>query len=130
MERNSFSDYRAFAYDGLSLEEAEEIYCAMYQNLDFSDEDIKEIWEEMIGRALRYSAVRSGWLRKTRDEKIRDDDERTNLHNQFINSVDQLIFLQTKEGKDVSWGRALGSSRKRIGDLACYIALFQGLNGR
>ena len=100
---NSYLEYLAENRNTLPLEEADEIFRALAAGVD---------------RAGREAA----------------DAGRTAMHDRFIMAVRVLARMQEKMGKDVSWLERLEGPeelrRKRIGDFACWVMLFYGLNAR
>ena len=76
----------------------------------------------------------SNWMRvrlpSTALLQNKRDKERTFKHDSIINRVNILARYLEKMGNDISWRAELGDSTKRIGDFACYIALFYGLEAR
>lgn len=62
-----------------------------------------------------------------RDEK---DRQRTACHDAYISNLNIFGRYFNELGLDNSWRQQIGDDRKRIGDFACYIALFNGLGAR
>lgn len=114
--------------DILTYLEAKEIYEIMRDNLDKSDEDIYELFKDMINRAVRYANIRAGWNLLSRKEKGEKDPSRTSAHDAFIVSLNIIARTQGDIGKE--WREKLTDNRKRIGDFACFIALFEGIEAR
>lgn len=117
----------------LTMDEARQIYDGMINGLndalDEKDQDIIELYEQFFRRAFRYTGIRAGWNRLLTFEERREQDElRTQAHDAFISSVEILIHIGGDEGK--KWEAILGGNRKRIGDLAGYITLFESLESR
>ena len=113
----------------LTLTEATEIYNGMLAAMDENDQDIVELYEQFFRRAFRYTGIRAGWNRLlTFEERREQDDQRTQAHDAFISSVEILIHIAGDKGKQ--WEAILGGDRKRIGDLAGYITLFESLDSR
>lgn len=125
-----YVDYLKKANDTLTLEEADDILSQIQNSIDSSDEDAAELYNDFLEGAFSYASVRSGWLLLSKDEKMEQDKGRTLKHDSVINRVNILARYLEKTGKDVSWREKLGDSRKRIGDFACYAALFYGLSAR
>lgn len=125
-----YEDYLKKANDILTLEEADDILSQIQNSIDSSDEDAAELYNDFLEGAFSYASVRSGWLLLSKDEKMEQDKGRTLKHDSVINRVNILARYLEKTGKDVSWREKLGDSRKRIGDFACYAALFYGLSAR
>ncbi len=116
--------------NSISVEEAEEIYEKMLEEIDFNDSDVKELWDDLIKNAIEYVSIRSQWLTFAREERMEKDPARTAVHNSLISSFNVLSRYLEKIGKDVSWRTRVGEDRKRIGDFACYIVFIYGLNAR
>ena len=126
----SYQNYLKRANDTLSIETANDIFEKIRNSISYTDEDAKELYEDFLDGAFKYASIRSLWLTMSKDEKMERDKERTFKHDSIINRVNILARYLEKMGNDVSWRVELGDSRKRIGDFACYIALFYGLEAR
>ena len=126
----SYQNYLKRANDTLSIETASDIFEKIRNSISYTDEDAKELYEDFLDGAFKYASIRSLWLTMSKDEKMERDKERTFKHDSIINRVNILARYLEKMGNDVSWRVELGDSRKRIGDFACYIALFYGLEAR
>ncbi len=114
--------------DVLTYQEALEIYHTIQSQTDTSDPDIADLYQNLYQRAARYANFRAIWLTCTREERMDTDSNRTSAHDAFITAVDVISRLQKEEGK--AWRARLGDDRKRVGDFACYLALFRGLEAR
>ncbi len=112
----------------LTYQEAGKVYAAINEALDRKDPDAVSLYNDMIMYAVRYSNVRAGWNLLTRAEKMETDSRRTSAHDAFIMSLNIVARMQKEEGK--KWKECLTDNRKRVGDFACYVALFQGLEAR
>lgn len=112
----------------LTYEEARKIYQMIDESLDRQDEDIVFLYHDMIRRAIHYAQIRSEWNQITREERIKKDSARSAVHDGFIASVNIIARAEGTAGEQ--WKAILSDDRKRIGDLACYIALFKGLKAR
>lgn len=100
----------------------------LYDNLNRMDEDIVELYQDMISRTVRYANIRAGWNILTREQKLEQDASRTSAHDAFIMPVN--IIARTQGDTGAAWRQRLSDERKRIGDFACYIALFEGIEAR
>ena len=138
-ELESYDAYLKIARDALSLEDANQIFQEFYDSLDFSEEIFRELYKELVSNAIRYAAIRAMWSGLDREEKIKNDDSRTNAHNKLVNAVENLSGYQKRNGQNYYWFEVLGqgvepeeanTKRKRIGDWGCFIALFVSLNQR
>ena len=112
----------------LTYEEAKEIYETISSHVDRTDEDIVGLYNDMIARAVRYANIRAGWNSLSREQKMEQDLSRSMAHDAFITSVHIVARIQGSSG--AKWCDRLSDDRKRIGDFACYIALFQGIEAR
>ena len=112
----------------LSYEEAIKIDQMIYDNLNHTDEDIKELYDDMIERAIRYAHIRAEWMISSREKRIATDSFRTSAHDAFIVSLNIVARTEGRVGEE--WMELLFDDRKRIGDLACYLALFHALKAR
>ena len=126
----SYQNYLKRANDTLSIEIASDIFKEIRNSINDTDEDAKELYEDFLDGAFKYASIRSLWLTMSKDEKMERDKERTFKHDSIINRVNILARYLEKMGNDISWRAELGDSRKRIGDFACYIVLFYGLEAR
>ena len=114
--------------DVLTYQEAEEL-CAQIRALeDRRDPEDAELYDDMYARAVRYANIRAGWNMLTREKKLETDDSRTSAHDAFIIALNIVARLQGAAG--AGWRARLGDERKRIGDFACYLALFLSLEAR
>lgn len=112
----------------LQYQDALEIYKSMDENLDRHDEDVVDLYNRLIEKAIRYAHIRAGWDALTREEKLEKDESRTAVHDSFISSIN---IISRTEGENGSyWREQLGNDRKRIGDFACFIALFRAIDAR
>lgn len=112
----------------LTYEEATEIFAEIQSHTDKRDPDIAEIYDDLYERAVKYANIRASWNMLTREEKMDTDSRRTSAHDVFISSIDIVARLQGEDG--AKWRKKLGDDRKRIGDFACFVALFLGIEAR
>lgn len=94
------------------------------------DADALVLYGELYAAAVKYAQSRAHWPLWDREEKQEEDRTRTSRHDHVIDSFNILARYLKKQGKDVSWHDTLGSDRKRIGDLACYLVFTGSLNAR
>ena len=78
--------------------------------------------------AVHYATIRAEWEFQSIDDRV--DAARTIVHNRFIDSCNILSREQAKIGEDNSWRGAIGTDRKLIGDWACYLNCFIGIQNR
>lgn len=112
----------------LTYTEALEIYNEMDSHIDWTDEDIVYLYDSLIEKAIRYAHIRAGWNALSREEKSEKDESRTAAHDSFISSINIISRVEGKIG--LQWRERLTDDRKRIGDFACYIALFRAIDAR
>lgn len=112
----------------LQYQEALAIYKTMDENLDRHDADIVDLYNRLIEKAIRYANIRAGWNALSREEKLEKDESRTAAHDSFIASVNIISRVEGEIGSQ--WRERLTDDRKRIGDFACYLALFQAIDAR
>ncbi len=125
-----YEEYLNKSNDTLTLEDANRILSSIQSSIDATDEDAVELYNDFLEGAFAYATVRSGWLLLSKEQKMDQDKGRTLKHDSVINRVNILARYLEKTSKDVVWREELGDSRKRIGDFACYVALFYGLAAR
>ncbi|MDT2698485.1 hypothetical protein P7E43_15800 [Enterococcus gallinarum] len=131
--------------EALSFTEMTTIYQEILKNADMNDKDFIEIWEELMGAAIRYTVIRAEWPQFSREQKLAKDSERTNIHNTII---DHFILLerifQLNHWDSHSWTSRLflqeeqeqrtrsdvNDHRQRIGDFANYLVFVSAVNGR
>lgn len=89
-----------------------------------------DLREDLLRSAIRYASVRAEFSLMSSDEKKEADTSRTRIHNAFIANCDIHARAMNKAGEICNWRERLGSDRKRIGDLACWMVLFFGLSTR
>ena len=131
---NTFSEYLP---TGLSLtfEEMNEIHTKMVKGIG-SDPDAIELYNELLAQAHKYFNYRVNWVLWTREEKLNNDNYRTGCHNALIGNFNILARYMKSLGHPTDWRDALGdenvnpSTRKRIGDFACYLVFVNALNER
>lgn len=114
--------------DILNYREAKEIYETIKKNLDRTDADIYGLYTDMIAYAVNYANIRASWNAQTRAKKMEQDARRSSAHDVFISSVNAVARSQGDVG--ATWRQRLSDERKRVGDFACYIALFEGIAAR
>ena len=119
----------------LPFEDASRIFATIKKQIE-NDEDMTDLYHDLLSRSIEYAAVRAEWQMMTTDEKGAIDSRRSEIHNAVILEFDILARNLGKLGHDTSWRDELGDLgrnpdyRKCIGDMACYLVLFEGLNAR
>ena len=123
---------RVFA---LPFMDAARIFATIKKQIE-NDEDMTDLYHDLLSRSIEYAAIRAEWQMMTTEEKGAIDKRRSEIHNAVIREFDILARNLGKLGHDTSWRDELGDLnrnpdyRKRIGDMACYLVLFEGLNAR
>ena len=123
---------RVFA---LSFMDAARIFATIKKQIE-NDEDMTDLYHDLLSRSIEYSSARAEWQMMTTEEKGAIDSRRSEIHDAVIREFDILARNLGKLGHDTSWRDELGDLnrnpdyRKRIGDMACYLVLFEGLNAR
>ena len=117
--------------DSLSIKE-EEIYQSINTVLNSDSEELKELWEDVLLSALKYTEMRTKWNYFSVEEKNRKDSLRTNLHNDFMINLKAFYRLSDISGLSDNWLDKLGpeENRKRWGDFAGYLLLFESIKAR
>ena len=123
---------RVFA---LPFTDASRIFATIKTQIE-NDEVMTDLYHDLLSRSIEYSAIRAEWQMMTTEEKGAIDKRRSEIHDAVIREFDILARNLGKLGHDTSWRGELGDLnrnpdyRKRIGDMACYLVLFEGLNAR
>ena len=90
------------------------------------------LYHDLLSRSIEYATVHAEWQMMEPDEKGAIDSRRSEIHNAVIREFDILARNLGRLGHDTSWRDDLGDLnrnphyRKRIGDMACYLVLFEG----
>ena len=116
--------------DRMSIEEADAIYKSLFEQLDFNDEDITDFYEDVVTRAKKYADMRFRWSLMETQDRLAEDDDRTALHDSFLNALSKMRTVLTAKGKSAAWYDMIGDSRKRAGDFACYLVLLRSISER
>jgi len=85
---------------------------------------------ELFRKAAEYAQIRVEWQLSSPEGRLRMDEKRTLVHNEFIETCEAMSRNMQEEGENVAWKTELGKDRKEIGDFACYIHLILGLVAR
>lgn len=123
---------RVFA---LPFEDASRIFTTIKKQIE-NDAEMTGLYHNLLSRSIEYATVRAEWQMMEPDEKGAIDKRRSEIHNAVIREFDILARNLGRLGHDTSWRDELGyleknpDYRKRIGDMACYLVLFEGLNAR
>jgi len=89
-----------------------------------------EVQKELFLRAATYAQIRSQWRISSPEQRREIEQQRTLAHNAFIDACNIMSRNMRKNNEDNSWRAELGDDRKVIGDFACYISLFLGIEAR
>lgn len=94
-----------------------------------TDPEAFGIYQKLVEKATEYANIRARWLSLSQDEKLEQEPSRIFCHDSLI-----VRFLRI-QGKPVTWRDILGGgsdpyTRKRIGDLACFLVFIESLNAR
>jgi len=84
----------------------------------------------LLKAAVRYAAIRSEWHLLTATERATAYPGRTMAHNRFIDPCNILSREQAKIGDDNKWQEAKGMDRKMVGDFACWVSCWVGIENR
>ena len=116
----------------IPTEEAQSLYDELVEivKANVKDTTLMELWDELLEAVMDYAEFRQRWLLMEIEKRISKDKTRTMYHDVVMVKFDILARYMEKNGMDVSWKTALGENRKRVGDFACYIALFMALEQR
>ncbi len=135
----TLATYLRTSCDGLTPEEAEMIYQGYCDSLDLTDEYFRDEYQKLVMDAIAYANMRAVWSQMSFEEQMAADDGRTAMHDRFLHDVERHASYLKRNGLDLEWFELLGQGirpelvslkRKRIGDWACYIALFHALGSR
>jgi len=85
---------------------------------------------ELFNKALDYARIRAQWMVVSLEQRREMEQRRTLAHNAFIDACNIMSRNMGKNDEDNSWRADLGDDRKIIGDFACYIHCFIGLEDR
>lgn len=85
---------------------------------------------ELINKAIEYARIRAQWMVMNLEQRKDVDQRRTLAHNSFIDACNIMSRNMAKNDEDNSWRAGLGDDRKIIGDFACYIHCFLGIEAR
>ena len=89
---------------------------------------LAELRKSLYKAAVHYATIRAEWEFQSIDDRV--DAARTIVHNRFIDSCNILSREQAKIGEVNSWRGAIGTDRKLIGDWACWVNCFIGIQNR
>ncbi len=119
----------------LTVEQMQAIHEQMIFEIGHDKEGL-ELYDELIERAVQYSAYRANWFVWDRKKRMEQDEGRSSCHNLLIIKFNMLARYLNMQGKEAAWRTALGYeeddkyNRKAIGDFACYLVFVNSLNAR
>ena len=131
---NTFENYMVEPHS-LPIEQMQDIHRELIEEIG-KDPNAVELYEELIGVATRYAAIRAGWQQLSREEKMDRDPSRTSCHNSVITHFNMLARYLKMQGKQAKWRDTLGYEeddkyfRKTIGDFGCYLVFINSLCSR
>lgn len=108
-----------------SISKLTEIFLNWFNHL--RDNSNPQVFKMLVHKAVRYAGLRGDWFIVSSEERIQMDPERTIAHNAFIDACNIVSRDMAKLNLDISWGQELGQDRKAIGDFACAVHYFIGL---
>ena len=89
-----------------------------------------DVRKTLFKAAVRYATIRGEWHFLSREEREETDTERTAAHNHFIDCCNILSRQQALQNEDTTWRTDITTERKMIGDFACYLSCFIGIQNR
>jgi hypothetical protein len=95
-----------------------------------NDSHLTILKDSLFKAAIRYSEIRVQWQFLNNDERSEINQERTAAHNRFIDCCNSLSKQQSLNNEDNSWRNNIGKDRKLVGDFACYLHCFIGIQNR
>jgi len=97
---------------------------------NINDSKLTALKRSLFKAAYRYATIRSEWQFMTAEEQAEADAGRTATHNHFIDCCNILSRSQIAAGEINTWRSEIGMDRKMIGDFACYVNCFIGIENR
>ena len=116
--------------DALSFEDAGQIYKSILSAKQDADIEFLKLLEELLSSTVNYADIRSRWLTMSAQQTVQMNEIRSQYHDFFIASINNLSRYMYLHGYENTWANLLGDDRKRIGDFACYITYIQAINAR
>jgi len=103
---------------------ARELYAAIMAS------GLEELRNDLLRYAISYARIRCDWRLADSEHRVEMDRHRSLTHDTLIDACNILSRNQAKMGGDNSWRARLGTDRREIGDLACWIHAFLGIEAR
>jgi len=94
------------------------------------DSKLSILKNSLFKAAIRYAEIRVQWQFLNKDERAEINQERTAAHNRFIDCCNILSKQQSIIYEDNGWRNNIGIDRKLIGDFACYLHCFIGIQNK
>lgn len=120
--------------DSITFEHVEEIYRDIFKIATKNDMEFNRLWKIMIENAINYSNMRAKYsLQNLAERSEMFDSSRTNKHNIFMYSLEDIVFYMKEKNWNTDWFNQIGTiknDRKRLGDFACYLVFIYSLNAR
>ena len=98
--------------------------------ININDSKLTALKRSLFKAAYRYATIRAEWQFMTAEEQAESDAGRTVAHNHFIDCCNSLSRAQIAVYEDNTWRREISMDRKMIGDFACYVNCFIGIENR
>lgn len=94
------------------------------------ESNLSPLRRELFQKALEYARIRAQGMVSSLEQRKDMNQRRTLAHNSFIEACNIMSRNMEKNDEDNSWRADLGDDRKVIGDFACYIHCFLGIEAR
>lgn len=89
-----------------------------------------ETRKSLYKAAVHYATIRAEWEFLDNEDRMDQDSGRTAIHNRFIDCCNKFVREQSSIGENTSWFNTINQDRKLIGDWACYVSCFLGIENR
>ena len=113
----------------IDYEKKENYYNEIVDTCNKNDE-VFEMWQDMLKKAIEYTSIRAKWSLMSSEEKIENDAHRTACHDSFINSLKIYVRYLKQLGIDLLVNELIEQNRKTIGDFANYIVFREAIENR
>lgn len=111
------------------VEKNEKYYNEIVDNCHKNDE-VFEMWQDLLDKAIEYTSIRAKWSLMSREEKIGKDAYRTACHDSFINSLKIYVRYLKEIGIELKSNELIEQDRRAIGDFANYIVFREAIKNR
>ncbi len=108
---------------------ARSVYAEL-KGLGPDDPDALRLRDDLFLVAVRYARIRVDWRLAPPEERRAMDPGRTAAHNVLIDACNILSRYMNNAGMSTDWRDRLGTDRKEIGDFACHLHAFLGIEAR